>query len=396
MGRQLLSPAVWMLAELNPLARAGLLTLGQVLGIGLFLYNAPNPNQFSLAIVLLGLTLYFVWGVLYLHNQQLKEMGRHLGVVYGDELATVKAFPRTDAVRRRYVVGLNRIIFRLHSLDTALHRSTNEIHFTARELEQSSERSTSNSQLQERKLASAAAAVEELSANARVIADHLKKTVEVSSQARQAACTGQERVSELRVRIEAVNASLVDTSVSLKALAERSRQIEGIAASIDEISSRINLLSLNAAIEAARAGESGRGFAVVAEAVRSLAQHAAVLTPEIGAVTQAIIADMQMLVEEIERTSADVRDSVALVPATEAALASVANTAEETLAQVRHIDQATEEQAIATDDIARMAVEVADLAKRNGRSMLEMTDLAHHLRQLAEQPIPATIGHKEG
>ncbi|MCG5500984.1 methyl-accepting chemotaxis protein [Ectothiorhodospira lacustris] len=52
------------------------------------------------------------------------------------------------------------------------------------------------------------------------------------------------------------------------------KQLEGLAASIQQISQQTNLLALNAAIEAARAGDSGRGFAVVATEVRALANRA--------------------------------------------------------------------------------------------------------------------------
>lgn len=69
--------------------------------------------------------------------------------------------------------------------------------------------------------------------------------------------------------------TFVRTSESVENIAESARYMMDLIKMIDDISERINILSINASIESARAGQHGRGFGVIAGEVRKLADSTA-------------------------------------------------------------------------------------------------------------------------
>jgi len=92
-----------------------------------------------------------------------------------------------------------------------------------------------------------------------------------------------------------------------------SEQISNIKDLTDEIlniSSRTNLLALNASIEAARAGEMGKGFAVVAEEIRGLASLTRQSAEHIQYISESVIEAVERLANNAEELSSFIHERV--------------------------------------------------------------------------------------
>ena len=102
-----------------------------------------------------------------------------------------------------------------------------------------------------------------------------------------------ERVSE----IEEASVNAKNAASNFELLKEKTSDVAGMLAGIQDVSVKTGILAINASIEAARAGKVGSGFRIIANEVRTLATQTGEATKKI----EAKLSEFRETVDEINK-----------------------------------------------------------------------------------------------
>lgn len=138
--------------------------------------------------------------------------------------------------------------------------------------------------------------IQKMLRNAQEMSEKIKSEVADSSSAVH---DGRIVVNELMSHSETTEQTNASVVMSVEKLIENAQKIMDSIIEISRISSRTNLLALNASIESARAGEAGRGFAVVASEIGALASNTKQLTDKIQEIIAELTGDADSAKENI-------------------------------------------------------------------------------------------------
>ena len=193
--------------------------------------------------------------------------------------------------------------------------------------------------------------VEQLSLQFDSVAENANTARAAALKAGELAGSAKEMVENHLHRIEGLRSRVEGSERKLKALGERSQAINAIVGTIGAISSRTDLLALNASIESIRAGEQGRGFSVVADEVRKLAEQAALATREISALIETIQTDTEESIQAMAQQRKDVCEESVRMVETKDQLDRIAETCAASGSGIQEISRLAAQQLHLTQDL---------------------------------------------
>ena len=239
------------------------------------------------------------------------------------------------------------------------------------------------SQNQSSAASSTAQAVEQVTANINLVAESAENVRRLSDSSVAETTMGSRSLTTLAEEVEKGVATMQEISQSVGMFVSNTATINDMTQQVKDIADQTNLLALNAAIEAARAGEQGRGFAVVADEVRKLAEKSAQAANEIDGVTRAIEEQSKRVNEALERGQKFLQSSRDLTAAASMALQRTGDAANQAKDGVDSITSSVKEQSTSSTEIAQNIENIASMARENTSTVLQTSDSAKHLEELA-------------
>ena len=152
----------------------------------------------------------------------------------------------------------------------------------------------------------------------------------------------QKRMDDATENMKQINNSTKECEQIIRTLGEQSKEIIGIVQTITGISSKTNILALNASIEAARAGEQGKGFAVVAEEIQRLSEQTKNAVENIGEIVTEVVKNTEEAVTAMSENAKNAEAGMESIQLANESATLITSSNAELVDQIHEIDKAAE------------------------------------------------------
>jgi methyl-accepting chemotaxis protein len=178
---------------------------------------------------------------------------------------------------------------------------------------------------------------------------------------------------QVQMITEQMNKIKQNGMVSKENLGKKLEHINEIIKIIQDISSQIHLLSLNASIEAARAGEAGKGFSVVAQEVQKLASQTDESIKTISEAIREINEQANVVLNLNQQDFEDIVKGVEFVEDNGRLFHSIFESVEQLAKGIDTIAKSTEDLHQASDEILASIQEIAAISEQGVAATQEIS-----------------------
>jgi methyl-accepting chemotaxis protein len=324
---------------------------------------------FLIAFVIVGLIVFIAINRLYRPLNDLSASVKGLAAGGGDLTATLPS--SHIALLDQIAVDFNSFIAAMAADIRGLKNTSNELSHIAELSSEHQERLEKLSYQQKHETVQVATAIDEMSSSSNEIASTAQQTRESASAVEKEMQGVLHQVQVSNEQLDSLNDLMSGVANSVTELGSNVNLISSVLSVIEGLSEQTNLLALNAAIEAARAGEQGRGFAVVADEVRSLAKRSQDSTIEIKEILDKLQTSAEKTVQDMDRSD---KQRVVVTEAMNRIreIIGSSNDAIQQLSEMNiHVSTAASQQSTVSSEIAERINGIASLADDIGNSSTE-------------------------
>ena len=223
------------------------------------------------------------------------------------------------------------------------------------------------------------------------VAELMEQVVDLINKSVDHANTSSEDLKEV---VDTTNKMATLSAEVERILAEFKNEFENVkqeTGTIEGISSKTNLLALNASIEAARAGEAGRGFAVVAEEIRDLSAGTKTSSTRIMEALAHLEETSGRMMESIAETVNLIQVNIEKVSNVDKSVTNITNDAESLGENIKVVDNAVKEVAASNETLVANMKQVGEVMEVMTGSINEAEETTKAMLSKYDESVKSAI-----
>src|SRR6266700_1290436 len=268
-----------------------------------------------------------------------------------------------------------------------VQKVTHAVDELTRDVQRSSDLLVRDADQEKRQVQHISRAVDEIADTMTQLSRSAAELSRVAVEAMDVTLDGQSAVDRAVDGMAQVREATMLSASIMKRLGESGQEINETVLAITDLTTRMNLVALNAAIEATRAGEHGHGFKVIAQEIRTLAVHSAEAARKVANHIRVIQRETTAVSQSVEQNTFEAVKQTELVTQTGVAVDAISVVTEQMAGLVQGICQAAENhtqssQLVVTtvNHISQMTSEITKHIRQMQQSLTHLMELTSSLR----------------